>query len=82
MWAPLPPEPPAPGWWTELPTELDWWVEGIAAELRGRRLERLRAKANEVEVRAATALERDQRIRRQLAACTDPDWAAFVRGGR
>src|SRR5215207_8860126 len=71
MWAPRQPEPPAPGWWTELETAEQWetrrWVDGIAAKLRAERIERLRARVHEVDMRAAGALARDQweRIQRR-----------------
>jgi hypothetical protein len=60
-WCPPAPPPPEPGWWHELPTDLDRWVEGISAELRAERVGRLKALAREIEVRAAAALERDHR---------------------
>ena len=61
MWAPLPSEPPAPGWWHELPAAeqmaTDRWVEGIASELRAERIERLKALAHRIDMRAAGALQ-------------------------
>jgi hypothetical protein len=60
MWAPLPPAPPERGWWTELPTELDYWVEGVRDGLRAERIERCRQLAHEVDMRAGGALSRDR----------------------
>ena len=58
MWAPLPPAPPPPGWWVHL--ETDRWVAGIEADLRAERIERLKALAHRVDMRAAGALSRDR----------------------
>src|SRR5262245_7550040 len=62
-WTPLPPAKPEPGWWTLLPTETDRWVEGIRSELRAERIERLKALAHRIDMRAAGALSRDRRAR-------------------
>jgi hypothetical protein len=60
-WSPLPPDPPAPGWWHELPTAEQVatrrWVEGIASDLRAERIERLRALAHALDMKAAGALQ-------------------------
>src|SRR5262245_13093737 len=63
MWAPLPPAPPPPGWWVHL--ETDRWVAGIEADLRAERIERLKALAHRVDMRAAGALARDRWARIQ-----------------
>jgi hypothetical protein len=62
MWAPRPPERPAPGWWTELAearerAELDQWIEGIAADMRAEKLERLEALRHRIQMRASGALQ-------------------------
>jgi hypothetical protein len=68
-WQPLPPVPPAAGWWTEL--SLDRWVAGVAAGMaateRAERAERLRALAHKVDMRCAGALAADrwERIQRR-----------------
>jgi hypothetical protein len=65
-WAPtIPVEPPTvPGWWTELETaeqyETPRWVEGIAAEVRAERIERLHQRCHEVYMAAAGALSADR----------------------
>jgi hypothetical protein len=71
MWSPRPSEPPPAGWWHELETaeqyETRRWVEGIADGLRAERIERLRARIHEVDMKAAGALARDrwERINRR-----------------
>ena len=81
MWAPLPPEPPAVGWWHELETaeqyETRRWVEGIADGLRAERIERLKGLAHAVDMRAAGAIqaanwERIQRRRDLRGAVRHP----------
>lgn len=48
MWAPLPPEPPAPGWWVERQAaELVAWAGAVDDQVRARR-----AAAAEREARA------------------------------
>jgi hypothetical protein len=68
-WAPLPPDPPAAGWWTQLETADEWetrrWVEGIADGLRAERIERCRQVAHEVDMRVAGALSADRWERMQ-----------------
>ena len=63
MWSPLPPAPPERGWWTELPTEFDHWVEGVRDGLRAERIERCRQLAHETDMTAGFALARDRRTR-------------------
>jgi hypothetical protein len=67
MWEPATPSPPEPGWWTQLPTAeqiaTDRWVEGIASDLRAERVERLKARAHAVDMKAAGALMADRQRR-------------------
>jgi hypothetical protein len=68
VWAPLPADPPPPGWWTQLEEQnLDAWLEGIESDLRAERIERLRALAHRTDMKAAGALQRDrwERIQRR-----------------
>jgi hypothetical protein len=70
-WEPQPASQPPPGWWTKLETAEQWetrrWVDGIAADLWAERIERLRARVHEVDMKAAGALSRDRwdRIQRR-----------------
>jgi hypothetical protein len=73
-WAPRPPDPEPSGWWVEL--EFARWADGVAAELRARKLgeedaKRLRQLRRQVEkvdeqiVLAQGAAEARQHLRRQ-----------------
>jgi hypothetical protein len=60
------------GWWTEAEdrraaAELDAWVYGVADGLRAERIERLRARAHEIDMRGTGALSADrwERIQRR-----------------
>jgi hypothetical protein len=66
MWEPQPASSPPPGWWTELETATRREA-AAAAELRAVRIEALRARAHEVDMKAAGALSADrwQRIQRR-----------------
>jgi hypothetical protein len=71
MWEAQPASQPPPGWWHQLETAGQWetrrWVDGVAAELRAERIERVRAAAHRLDMRAAGALSRDlwERIQRR-----------------
>jgi hypothetical protein len=71
MWEPLPPAPPLVGWWVELErADAVAWAEGRVAEQRARaeRIDRLRARCHEVDMKAARALSADRwrKIQRRL----------------
>ena len=74
MWSPPVPERPAAGWWTEL--SLNRWVAGVVDEMRiverAERVERLRQRAHEVDMRLAGVLAADRWARIQRRR--DPDW--------
>lgn len=79
-WSPPTPAQPPAGWWTELPTDTDRWVEGIADGLRAERIERLQGLCHEVYMRAAGALSADRWERMQRRRDGDPrDVAAGLR---
>jgi hypothetical protein len=74
MWAPPPPKPEPPGWWTKL--SFDRWVAGVAADLRdkerdkeqAKRLRRLRRrveKLNETLCLAEGASDARRHLRQQ-----------------
>ena len=60
MWAPRQPEPPAPGWWTEL--SFSRWVDGVAAEMRDadqtKRLRQLRRRIERLDESMVLAADR------------------------
>jgi hypothetical protein len=70
MWAPLPPDPPSAGWWTEL--SFNRWAAGVAAEVRAaeqakRRRRQLRRRVERIDeqmVLAAGASDARRTLRR------------------
>ena len=70
-WQAQAPPPPPPGWWCQLETTEQWetrrWIDGVADDLRAERIERLRARAHEIDMRCAGAQARDrwERIQRR-----------------